>query len=98
MFKNLNLSFFYLFYRYIFKFSLFIYIVSYVRFLYFFYIKKSFKTLYEPSSDDGDMGHRVKDGKKETALTSNLDHANSPLKDFFKRKGFISKSNGGLFS
>ena len=92
MSRNLNARFFYFFYRYIFKFSFLIYLVSYLRFLYFFYIKKSFKTLYEPSSDDGDMGHRIKDGKKETALTSNLDHASSPLSDFLNSYGkFTSK-------
>ncbi len=92
MFKNIFSNFCYLLFRVIFKFSLLIYIVSYFRFLYFFYIKKSFKTLYDPNSEDGGMGHRTVSGKKETALTSNLDHANSPIKDFLKSYGkFTSK-------
>lgn len=84
--KKIYSKFSFYFLRSIFNYSILIYLVSYFRFLYFFYLKRSFKTLYDPNSEDGGMGYKIASGKKETALISNLNHA-SPIKDFLNSYG-----------
>ena len=60
----------------IFKIPMSIGLISYIRFLYFFYIKKSFKTLYPIESSDFGMAKK----NNVTALQGNTEH----LKDHFK--------------
>ena len=62
------------------KVKLFLAAYTYFRFLYFFYIKKSFKTLYPIDSTD----HGMAKNSYETALESNVYHTNKPIRNFFK--------------
>ena len=61
-------------------FKLFLAAYTSFRFLYFFYIKKSFKTLYPIDSTD----HGMAKNSYETALESNVYHTNKPVRNFFK--------------
>lgn len=71
------------FLRYIFKFNIIIGIVTYIRFIYYFYLKKSFKTLYPISSSEYGMSKN----SYETALESNVYHTNKPIINFFNYFG-----------
>tara|TARA_B100001057_G_scaffold501298_1_gene623462 strand:+ start:3165 stop:3908 length:744 start_codon:yes stop_codon:yes gene_type:complete len=59
--------------KYLFNIPFAIGFVSYVRFIYFFYIKKSFKTLYPIESSDFGMAKR----NNVTALQGNTEHIES---------------------
>lgn len=65
------------FLKYLFNIPYFIGFVSYVRFIYFFYIKKTFKTLYPINSSDFGMAKR----NNVTALQGNTEHIRSHFKN-----------------
>ena len=69
--------------RYVFKVNIVLGIVAYLRFIYFFYFKKSFKTLYPINSSD----HGMSKNSYETALESNVYHTNKPIINFFNYFG-----------
>lgn len=69
--------------RYVFKLNIVLGIVAYLRFIYFFYFKKSFKTLYPINSSD----HGMSKNSYETALESNVYHTNKPIINFFNYFG-----------
>ncbi len=66
--------------RYIFKINFVLGIVAYIRFIYLFYFRKSFKTLYPINSSD----HGMSKNSYETALESNVYHTKKPILNFFK--------------
>lgn len=68
---------------YIFRVNVVLGIIGYIRFIYFFYLKKSFKTLYPINSSD----HGMSKNSYETALESNVYHTNKPIKNFFNYFG-----------
>tara|TARA_B110000027_G_C16106849_1_gene295728 strand:- start:999 stop:1757 length:759 start_codon:yes stop_codon:yes gene_type:complete len=78
--------------RYIFKVNAILGIIAYLRFLYFFYIKKNFKTLYPVDSSDFGMAKN----SYETALESNVYHLNKPISNFFKYFGKFRGSRTDL--
>lgn len=78
--------------RYFFKINVFLGIIAYLRFIYFFYIKKSFKTLYPIESSDFGMAKN----SYETALESNVYHTNKPIRNFFKYFGKFRGSRTNL--
>ena len=65
--------------KFIFKIPMSIGLISYTRFLYFYYIRKSFKTLYPIESSDHGMAKR----NNVTALQGNTDHLKGNLFNFF---------------
>ena len=67
-------------FRNFFRIKIFLGAYSYLRFLYFFYIKKSFKTYYPIDSSE----HGMAKNSYETALESNVYHTNKPFRNFFK--------------
>ena len=68
------------FFRNLFRVKIFLGTYTYFRFLYFFYIKKSFKTYYPIDSSE----HGMAKNSYETALESNVYHINKPIRNFFK--------------
>ena len=65
--------------KFFFKFPMSIGITSYLRFLYYYYIKKSFKTLYPIESSDHGMAKR----NNVTALQGNTEHLQDHFFNFF---------------
>ncbi len=65
--------------KFIFKIPMSIGLISYTRFLYFYYIRKSFKTLYPIESSDHGMAKR----NNVTALQGNTEHLKGHLFNFF---------------
>ncbi len=74
--------------KYLFRIPLVIGLVSYLRFLYFYYLKKSFRTHYPIESSDFGMASK----NNRTALMSNIDHLGNENLKFFKM--ITGKFNG----
>tara|TARA_B100000989_G_scaffold298563_1_gene288456 strand:+ start:6128 stop:6877 length:750 start_codon:yes stop_codon:yes gene_type:complete len=80
------------FLKYYFKIPFLIGVTSYIRFLYFFYFKKKFKTLYPINSSDHGMAKK----NDKTALMANTEHLGIVNLNFLKM--ISQKFNGARSS